>query len=144
VASRPNRYCSRYARPVRNPVLSSYFTDLTGITQQMINAQGTDFSTAFHDFVDFVGAASAIVIPFGVTGVPLRPIMHACGLIGSDIPTWDIRDGFGETNHLVVNMEQGRDFGALSRRPAGCTHEAGLVRKARRGCVPSRCSRRRS
>ena len=50
------------------------------------------------------------VIPFGVTGVPLRPIMHACGVIGSDIPTWDIRDKFGETNHLVVNMDQGRDL----------------------------------
>src|SRR5262245_39106854 len=51
----------RYIRPVRSPVLSSYFTDLTGVTQQMINARGTDFSTALHDFVDFVGAASAIV-----------------------------------------------------------------------------------
>src|SRR5262245_20232283 len=46
------------------------------------------------------------VIPFGVTGVPLRPIMHACGVIGSDIPTWDIREKFGETNHLVVTMDQ--------------------------------------
>src|ERR1700742_2122221 len=27
------------------------------------------------------------VIPFGVTGVPLRPVMHTCGVIGSDIPT---------------------------------------------------------
>ena len=25
------------------------------------------------------------VIPFGVTSVPLRPIMHQCGIIGSDI-----------------------------------------------------------
>ena len=53
------------------------------------------------------------LIPFGVTGVPIRAIMHVCGPIGADIPTWDIRDNFGETDHLVLTMEQGRDL-------AGC------------------------
>ena len=70
------------------------------------------------------------VIPFGVTGVPLRPIMRACGVIGSDIPTWDIRDRFGETNHLVVNMDQGRDLVHClgNRRAAKCVSEpAGLL-----------------
>ena len=32
------------------------------------------------------------------------------GVIGSDIPTWDIRDKFGEGDHLVVTMDQGRDL----------------------------------
>ena len=68
------------------------------------------------------------VIPFGVTGVPLRPIMHACGLIGSDIPTWDIRDRFGETNHLVVNMDQGRDL-------ARCLGDRRVALMKRHGCV---------
>jgi HCOMODA/2-hydroxy-3-carboxy-muconic semialdehyde decarboxylase len=30
--------------------------------------------------------------------------------IGARIPVWDIRDGFGDTNLLVVNMAQGRDL----------------------------------
>jgi ribulose-5-phosphate 4-epimerase/fuculose-1-phosphate aldolase len=68
------------------------------------------------------------VIPFGVTGVPLRPIMHACGVIGSDIPTWDIRDRFGETNHLVVTMDQGRDL-------ARCLGERRVALMKRHGCV---------
>jgi HCOMODA/2-hydroxy-3-carboxy-muconic semialdehyde decarboxylase len=68
------------------------------------------------------------VIPFGVTGVPLRPIMHACGVIGSDIPTWDIRDKFGETNHLVVNMDQGRDL-------ARCLGNRRVALMKRHGCV---------
>jgi HCOMODA/2-hydroxy-3-carboxy-muconic semialdehyde decarboxylase len=51
------------------------------------------------------------VIPFGVTGTPLRPIGHTCGVIGAEIPMWDIRDRFGRaTDHLVVTMEQGRDL----------------------------------
>ncbi len=53
---------------------------------------------------------SHAVIPFGVTGVPLRPMIHVGAAIGTDIPVWDIRDRFGETNLLVVNMDQGRDL----------------------------------
>lgn len=55
---------------------------------------------------------SHAVIPFGVTGVKLRPIVHVGATIGADIPVWDIRDRFGETNLLVVDMEQGRDLAA--------------------------------
>ena len=68
------------------------------------------------------------VIPFGVTGTPLRPIAHVCGVIGADIPTWDIRDKFGATDQLVVTMDQGRDL-------ARClgTRIAALMK--RHGCV---------
>lgn len=50
------------------------------------------------------------VIPFGVTGTPIRPMTHTCAPIGSNVPVWDIRAEFGETNHLVSTMEQGRDL----------------------------------
>ncbi len=50
------------------------------------------------------------LIPFGVTNTPLRAIAHVGAPVGNDIPTWDIRDQFGETDHLVVTMEQGRDL----------------------------------
>ncbi len=55
---------------------------------------------------------SHAVIPFGVTPVPLRPVAHVGAAIGREVPVWDIRDGFGDTNLLVVNMEQGRDLAA--------------------------------
>ena len=70
------------------------------------------------------------VIPFGVTGVPLRPIMHCCAVIGSDIPTWDIRDKFGEGDHLVVSMEQGRDL-------VHCLGNRRVALMKRHGCVIS-------
>ncbi len=50
------------------------------------------------------------LIPFGVTNTRLQPIAHVGSPIGYDVPTWDIRDKFGETDHLVVPMEQGRDL----------------------------------
>ncbi len=50
------------------------------------------------------------IIPFGVTGVPLRPIYHVAGLIGYEIPLWDIADDFGDTDLLVRTMDQGRSL----------------------------------
>lgn len=53
---------------------------------------------------------SHAVIPFGVTTTPLRPVAHVGASIGKEVPVWDIRRNFGDTNLLVVNMEQGRDL----------------------------------
>ena len=50
------------------------------------------------------------LIPFTVTPTPLRPIFHTAARIGAEIPVWDIRDKFGDTNLLVVNIDQGRDL----------------------------------
>lgn len=42
-------------RPRLNPVLSQYLTDLTGITNEMLDAKAVDFITAYRGFLDFVG-----------------------------------------------------------------------------------------
>jgi ribulose-5-phosphate 4-epimerase/fuculose-1-phosphate aldolase len=51
---------------------------------------------------------SPSVIPFSVTGAALSPIMHMCAGIGLDVPTWDSRTAFGDTNLLVTTMEMAR------------------------------------
>ena len=68
------------------------------------------------------------VIPFAVTDAKLRPVTHTCAPIGIDIPVWDIRDKFGETHHLVVTMEQGRDL-------AACLGDRSVALMKRHGCV---------
>jgi ribulose-5-phosphate 4-epimerase/fuculose-1-phosphate aldolase len=50
------------------------------------------------------------IIPFSVTGVPLRPIFHVAASIGAELPVWDIAAEFGETDMLVRNIEQGRSL----------------------------------
>lgn len=55
---------------------------------------------------------SLSVIPFSVTGEPLRPLVHMASGIGGTIPVWDIADKFGDTNMLVTTMEQGADLAA--------------------------------
>ncbi len=53
---------------------------------------------------------SPSVIPFGVTGTKLKPLLHMCASIGHDVPLWDSQDKFGDTALLVENMEMGRDL----------------------------------
>ena len=50
------------------------------------------------------------VLPFSISSVPLRPVIHTASHCGHDIPVWDIADEFGETGLLVTTREQGRDL----------------------------------
>lgn len=50
------------------------------------------------------------VLPFTVSGVPLRPVIHVASDMGAEVPLWDIRDRFGDTTLLVANVDQGRDL----------------------------------
>ena len=52
------------------------------------------------------------VIPFGITATPLRPVMHMCASMGTDVPVWDSRTRFGDTNLLVTDMPVARDLAA--------------------------------
>jgi ribulose-5-phosphate 4-epimerase/fuculose-1-phosphate aldolase len=50
------------------------------------------------------------VLPFTVSDVPLRPVYFGANECGADIPVWDIRDKFGDTNVLIVTKEQGQEM----------------------------------
>jgi HCOMODA/2-hydroxy-3-carboxy-muconic semialdehyde decarboxylase len=51
-----------------------------------------------------------VLIPYGVTGAEIRPIFHVAGCIGPEVPVWDIREDFGDTNLLVTTNEQGNSL----------------------------------
>ncbi|MDO8679628.1 MAG: class II aldolase/adducin family protein [Acidobacteriota bacterium] len=53
---------------------------------------------------------SPSVIPFGITGTPLRPVMHMCASMGAEVPLWDSRTSFGDTNLLVTNLAMAGDL----------------------------------
>ena len=57
-----------------------------------------------------VHAHAEAVLPFTISTTPLRPVVHMASFVGPQLPVWDIRDRFGDTNLLVVNMTQGRDL----------------------------------
>jgi ribulose-5-phosphate 4-epimerase/fuculose-1-phosphate aldolase len=71
---------------------------------------------------------SPSLIPFGITATALRPVMHMCASMGTDVPTWDSRTHFGDTNLLVTNMEMARDLAvALGNRPVALMRGHGCV-----------------
>lgn len=65
------------------------------------------------DVNSVVHSHSRGVIPFGVTGAPLRPILHSSGVLGTDIPVWDAQRVFGDTNLLISSVDMGRDFAGV-------------------------------
>jgi ribulose-5-phosphate 4-epimerase/fuculose-1-phosphate aldolase len=61
------------------------------------------------DVMAVVHSHAEETLPFGITEVALKPMMHVAGLIGPRIPVWDIAERFGDnTNLLVTNTDQGR------------------------------------
>jgi len=63
---------------------------------------------ARSDVGSIVHAHAPSLIPFGVTGVPLRPVYHMASFIGSGVPVFDIRKQFGMTDMLVSDSAKGR------------------------------------
>jgi HCOMODA/2-hydroxy-3-carboxy-muconic semialdehyde decarboxylase len=80
-----------------------------------------------------VHAHAEDVLPFGISTVPLRPVIHSGSFIGAQVPVWDIRDSFGErTNLLVSNAAQGRDLAQrLAGNPVALMRGHGFVAAAR-------------
>jgi HCOMODA/2-hydroxy-3-carboxy-muconic semialdehyde decarboxylase len=75
-----------------------------------------------------VHSHSPSLIPFGITGTSLRPVMHMCASMGTHVPLWDSRTRFGDTNLLVTGMEMARDLAAaLGPRSAALMRGHGCV-----------------
>jgi ribulose-5-phosphate 4-epimerase/fuculose-1-phosphate aldolase len=53
---------------------------------------------------------SPAVIPFGVTAVPMRPVMHTGAFLYVGVPVWEIREAGGVTDMLVRNVALGRSL----------------------------------
>ena len=68
------------------------------------------------------------LLPFGITGRTLVPMVHVASVIGAEVPLWDVRTRFGETDMLVRTMDQGRDLArALGRNTCALMRGHGAV-----------------
>ena len=84
------------------------------------------------EVVAVVHAHAEDVLPFGITAAPLRPVIHSGSFMGAEVPVWDIRERFGDTNLLVTNMPQGRDLAArLAANNVALMRGHGFVAAAR-------------
>ncbi len=71
---------------------------------------------------------SPAVIPFGVSGVLLRPLYHMSAFLGGGVPVFDIRDAGGMTDMLIRDHALGRALAqALGDRPVALMRGHGAV-----------------
>jgi ribulose-5-phosphate 4-epimerase/fuculose-1-phosphate aldolase len=78
------------------------------------------------------------VLPYCITGIELKPVMHLGAALGGKVPFWDSRDEFGDTPLVVTTPEEGRSLAralgdhwmVLLRR-----HGATLAGRSLRECV---------
>lgn len=47
------------------------------------------------------------ILPFCVSGMALKPVFHLGATMGPQVPFWDSRDDFGNTNLIVAKPEEG-------------------------------------
>jgi ribulose-5-phosphate 4-epimerase/fuculose-1-phosphate aldolase len=53
------------------------------------------------------------LLPLAVTKTVMRPALHSASVIGYEVPVWDSRDEFGDTNLLVASNEMGDSLARL-------------------------------
>jgi HCOMODA/2-hydroxy-3-carboxy-muconic semialdehyde decarboxylase len=68
------------------------------------------------------------VIPFSITNVPLRPVMHNASFLWVGVPVYEIRDAGGATDMLVRNGMLAKALAAtLGNRPVALMRGHGNV-----------------
>lgn len=88
---------SALVKPVFDPCLSSYFSDLTGITQESVDRHGVSFSQALASFQAFIGDAPVTLACHGLDG---EIVLENCGWHGIEGPSL-----FGECYNLRPLIE---------------------------------------
>ena len=94
-------------RPAINPVLSDFFIELTGITNEQVLAEGIDFPAALQKFRDFAGGSPCV--SYGGDAVVIR---ENCVLnnLSQDFKDFDIRPWF---------QKEGAQFGIHKKTNSG-------------------------
>lgn len=68
------------------------------------------------------------VMPFCVSGVPIRAVTHVGATVGEEVPFWSAQEAFGDTNLLVATNEQADSLAqALGPHPAVLLRNHGAV-----------------
>lgn len=97
-------------KPEKNPVLSDYFTALTGITNEEVTKDGLDFPEAFARFTAFVGNA-----PTACFGNDDRVVRENLGFHG--LP--DAESEFKSFNICPWFQQEGKPYGIKGKINSG-------------------------
>ena len=96
-----------------------------GYTERFIHGE---IYRARPDVMAVVHSHPADVIPFSVTGVPLRPLIHMAGFLPEPMPIFEIRKAGGMTDMLIRDSSLGRALAqTLGDKPAALLRGHGDV-----------------
>ena len=99
-----------------------------GFTERYIHGE---IYRARPDVMSVVHFHAADVIPFGVTGVPLRPVYHMAGFLGAGVPVFEIRNTVAATDMLIRNPQLGAALArTLGNKPVALMRGHGAVTAA--------------
>ena len=97
-----------------------------GMDGEPINARGrkpylertihSEIYRARPDVMAVVHSHSPALIPFGITGTPLRPVFHMSGFLGQATPIFEIREAGGPATDMLI---RDRKLGAALARALG-------------------------
>jgi ribulose-5-phosphate 4-epimerase/fuculose-1-phosphate aldolase len=97
----------------------------TGYTERFIHG---NIYKARPDVMAVVHFHAPEVIPFGVTGIPLRPVFHMAAFLGEGVPVFEIRKAGGATDMLIRNNALGQALAeSLGDKPAVLLRGHGAV-----------------
>jgi len=78
----------------------------------------------FENVSCVIHAHAPDVLPYAVSGVPLRPVYHMPGFLGTEVPLWDIEDVYNQTDKhdmLVRNEREGASLAGTFVAPENQT-----------------------
>ena len=85
------------------------------------------------DVLAVVHSHSPSVIPYGLTGLPMRAMYHNAAFLAAGVPVFRVEEKFGETNMLVSNNDMGRELAHV----IGSKHVALMRAHGSVACGPS-------
>ncbi|HYL89950.1 MAG TPA: class II aldolase/adducin family protein [Burkholderiales bacterium] len=95
------------------------------VTERFIHGE---IYKARPDVLAVVHNHSPSVVPFSVTGVPMKALWHMAAFIGDGLPNWEIRKVRKGTNLLVGDGELGASLAkTLGKKPAALMRGHGSV-----------------
>ncbi len=114
----------RLVKPVKNPVLSEYFTNLTGITQDSVDMLGVSLEEALEDFRRWAGELP--VYAFGRDYDVVKANAELVGLSWNfrDSNFFDIRNEFQKAGVSTVGYQSSTILRAFGEEPFGRAHDA--------------------
>jgi len=83
-----------------------------------------------------VHAHAPAVLPFSITGVPLRPAIHMAGFLGNEVPVWDIADVYSSSDAQHDLLVKTTKIGAQLAAAFQPSTSVGFITQKLRSALP--------